>query len=240
MWRAAEASWKEEVLSEGSGPGFCGCDFIVRNGRLLVAVPGKELSQIHLFDASGQNSKTPLCVLTADHKYGSATCLKFGSNATNSSCSLFVGYESGHLVAFDARAGHVLSDLSVHQQQPVMCLDYDAQNALGVSGSPDDALALWRVPESNEERDNLYVEKTVKLTNAGVAAVKVRSRDGKVVVSGGWDGRIRYFSWKKGAMKPLAVLNIHRDTVSCLDFDDNGNLAAGSRDGLISLWNLYT
>jgi len=237
-WTAAKGTWETEVLSEGNSPGFCGCDVTVSEGRLLVALPGQETSQIQLLDARCRNGGTPALVLQPSKKseqnYGSATCLKFGNTS-----NVIVGYENGHVVVFDARASDVMCDVTVHQQ-PIMCLDYDVQSRRGVSGSPEESLILWSVQETDESRVDVSVERSVLLTNPGVATVKVRGGDGKVVVSGGWDGRIRYFSWRSGSMKPLAVLNIHRDTVSCLDFDSKGNLAAGSRDGLISLWNLYT
>lgn len=100
------------------------------------------------------------------------------------------------------------------------------------------------------------------LRNAGVADVSVR-QDGKIMASGGWDGRyhnilhssltlylmygshrVRVFGWKKG--KPLAVLNYHSATVHCVSFaghhallEDSNLLVCGSKDERISLWKLY-
>ena len=103
----------------------------------------------------------------------------------------------------------------------------------------------------------------VDLKNPGVADVAVR-RDGKIMASGGWDGRyviyftyspapyavsltlyrIRVFGWKKG--NPLAILNYHSAVVHCVAFaghqapsEDSNLLICGSKDSRISLWKLY-
>ena len=56
--------------------------------------------------------------------------------------------------------------------------------------------------------------------------------------------RIRVFGFKKG--KPLAILNYHSASVTCVAFpgpgaqDENRNfLVCGSKDKRISLWRLY-
>ena len=74
--------------------------------------------------------------------------------------------------------------------------------------------------------------------------------DKKIVVCGGWDGRLRIFSWvKPEKLKPLAVLNFHADTVEAVAFSDqdveggrlHGRkvLVAGGKDGKASLWDIY-
>lgn len=54
------------------------------------------------------------------------------------------------------------------------------------------------------------------ITNKGVGSVCVR-HDDKILICGGWDGRLRLFSWlNPGKFKPLAVLKYHSDTVECI------------------------
>ena len=150
----------------------------------------------------------------------------------------------------------------------------------GCAGSAVDEIATFscRIPHSatgrssgNEDADRCHLEeigKRVKLTGDGVACMAYRF-DGKLVVSGGWDGCIRYFStgWgvNKGdksrpaysdgsgdrgegekkkdrrnrGLKPLAVLDHHSKTVNCMVFDSSNHLTAGSEDGMISIWDLY-
>ena len=75
-----------------------------------------------------------------------------------------------------------------------------------------------------------------RLSNDGVSCLCYRL-DGRLLASGGWDGRIRIFSAAK--LKPLAVLDLHSKTVNCLTFDARDHLTAGSADGMISIWDLY-
>lgn len=79
------------------------------------------------------------------------------------------------------------------------------------------------------------------LTNPGVSQLSIRG-DGKLLASAGWDHRVRVFGWKK--LRPLAVLQYHRDMVLSVAFSDHKDprqrlLAAGSKDQRISLWSIY-
>lgn len=62
---------------------------------------------------------------------------------------------------------------------------------------------------------------------------------------GGWDSRVRIFSWKN--LKPLAVLNQHKDTVQDINYsiqgikgyDNKCIMATAAKDGYIALWDIY-
>lgn len=63
-------------------------------------------------------------------------------------------------------------------------------------------------------------------------------------VSGGFDGRIRVFSWK--SLRPLAVLSEHKGNLMDIAFSDgivafwkSNIMAAGGTDGKITLWDIY-
>lgn len=86
------------------------------------------------------------------------------------------------------------------------------------------------------------IQDSVPLTNPGVSLLRIRG-DGKIIAAAGWDGNVRIFGWKK--MKPLAVLQNHKDLVHSVAFSDhpepsNRLMAAGSKDQRISLWSIYT
>ncbi|GAA6073516.1 guanine nucleotide-binding protein subunit beta-like protein 1 [Tachysurus ichikawai] len=92
------------------------------------------------------------------------------------------------------------------------------------------------------EDNDLAIKDTVPLTNPGVSHLRIRG-DSKIVASGGWDGSVRIFGWKM--MKPLAVLQHHKDLVHCVVFSDHPEpskrlMAAGSKDQRISIWSIYT
>ena len=57
------------------------------------------------------------------------------------------------------------------------------------------------------------------------------------MATAGWDSRIRLFGVKK--LRPLAVLDLHKESIQSVTFSLDGTLAAGSKDKTISLWILY-
>ncbi|XP_065746559.1 guanine nucleotide-binding protein subunit beta-like protein 1 [Phocoena phocoena] len=144
---------------------------------------------------------------------------------------LLAGYEDGSVALWDVSSRKVCSRVSCHTE-PVMGLDFDSQEARGVSGSAEKALAVW----SLDEQQALQVRGTHVLTNPGIADVKIRP-DRKILATAGWDHRVRVFHWR--TMKPLAVLAFHSATVHCVAFADDGLLATGSGDQRISVWSLY-
>nr|XP_042697480.1 guanine nucleotide-binding protein subunit beta-like protein 1 isoform X3 [Chrysemys picta bellii] len=149
---------------------------------------------------------------------------------------LLAGYEDGSVILWNLSGGKILSRLACHQE-PVMSLDFDSEKTKGVSGSSEEVLTVW----SLDEQQNLKVQKTHKLVNAGIADVAIR-QDKKILATAGWDHRIRIFGWKK--LKPLAILDYHTATVHCVSFSDHSRpserlLAAGSKDHRISIWSIY-
>lgn len=82
------------------------------------------------------------------------------------------------------------------------------------------------------------MQSTIPLKTPGIAAVAVR-QDGRIIVTAGWDGRIRIFHARKH--KPLAVLQYHRSGVQDVCFDARSKrLASASKDGSIAVWSVYS
>ncbi|KAJ5246343.1 hypothetical protein N7468_001326 [Penicillium chermesinum] len=107
--------------------------------------------------------------------------------------------------------------------------------------------------------------KVVNTKHSGQQGLQIRS-DGKIFATAGWDSRVRVYSGK--TMKELAVLKWHKDGCYCVAFGETTPaepkadihtekslvavqnqrnqkihqthwLAAGSKDGKISLWDIY-
>ncbi|WAR08238.1 GNB1L-like protein, partial [Mya arenaria] len=144
--------------------------------------------------------------------------------------SLLVGYEDGSVALWDIGEHKMVSRLQLHADA-VMCLDYCSKLTKGFSGSVSEDIFSCVL------NNNTIVKKTeVKVTNAGFSDCKVR-RDGKIVAFAGWDSNVRIFGAKH--LKPLAVLNYHKEGVQCVTFSEDYLMACGSKDQLISLWDLY-
>nr|CAB3267700.1 WD repeat-containing protein 38 [Phallusia mammillata] len=154
-----------------------------------------------------------------------------------------VGYEDGSMLLWDVMDYNILSQAERIYNEPVMCLDTCDEHFLGVCGSATNVITKWSFGDyCNKEFSYAYQTlKSYELPNPGIASVKVRS-DSKIFATGGWDYKLRIFSWK--SCKPLAVLEYHKGTLQALAFSGpsiNGKqlLACGANDTKISIWDVY-
>ncbi|XP_072000590.1 guanine nucleotide-binding protein subunit beta-like protein 1 isoform X2 [Engystomops pustulosus] len=234
-WNLAEG--RNTVL--GSIPldsvGFCKCS-LLNTERCLLAIPGKESSQVQVIDVETKKTVSSMAP-EEDGKWGMAMCMKLWQPKSGSGPLLFVGYEDGSIALWNVLE-HRLMRRHLFHKEPVMSLDFDCDNARGVSGSSENILNVWNL----DEQQDLKTYKAQELVNPGIADVRIR-QDKKILATAGWDYRVRIFGWKK--VKPLAVLQYHTSTVHCVSFSDHiipeeRLLAAGSKDQRISLWSIYS
>ena len=151
--------------------------------------------------------------------------------------TLLAGYEGGDVVLWDWTNNRQLISVCLAEHLgTIMSLTWDTDKMMGVVvGSEDKVLVL---------DDKLKLVTTRQVTNAGMSRAVVRG-DGKVLVTGGWDGRLRLFSWlKPHKLKALAVLQFHQESVesltsSCEGQDGKHLIVAGGKDGKISVWDIY-
>ena len=87
-----------------------------------------------------------------------------------------------------------------------------------------------------DEDFNFALHVSHESNTSGFACAAIR-HDGRIVVCGGWDGKIRVFGWKR--LKVLAILKYHTEIVNKLCFNQDNLLAAGSKDGRISVLDVY-
>ncbi|KAF9301956.1 ASTRA complex subunit [Mortierella antarctica] len=172
------------------------------------------------FASVGSENKAPP-INVQDKKWGAAMGIRLflkkdTSDLTGSEGTLhmLVGYEDGSMTLFRERA-HVKSKRSMEvvwtikcHREPVMAMDISSDHEYAVSCSSDSLLVKYRlfgqlqgVPETIQE----------PLKTTGVADVKFRN-DNRILALAG----IRVFSAK--TLKPLAVLQYHREGLYCLGF----------------------
>ena len=70
----------------------------------------------------------------------------------------------------------------------------------GISGAADKAAICFRM---NLEARTIAVRQALELREEGISDAALRP-DGRVFAVGGWDGRVRLYSYRKAA--PLAIL----------------------------------
>ncbi|XP_014670567.1 PREDICTED: guanine nucleotide-binding protein subunit beta-like protein 1 [Priapulus caudatus] len=225
-WTLEAAGWQSKCIGR-TGVGFCGSS---RSGSLL-AKPAADDRSFELIDlTSGNVAQT----FRAGDDAGMPMCVALRRRDMTDAPVLFAGYESGEVRAWDATGrGEVGTSLRPHRD-PALAMDVDA-TLRGVSGSVDEALQGWRHHEGR-----LVDGGSTTMTSAGVGAVTIRD-DRAIVAVARWDSHISVFDWKK--FKPLAVLACHQEAVQCLDFRtasvEPHLLVAGSKDTLLSVWQLY-
>ncbi|XP_064488770.1 guanine nucleotide-binding protein subunit beta-like protein 1 [Ornithodoros turicata] len=233
VWKESTGSWQKHATLQTTSKGFCQCSALKSSSPLLASPHGDDDTAINLW-----NLDTCTVVITVkpsgSEKVGMVMCTRLCRDGN----LLVAGYENGSVISFDCRSGKPISSV-VCFKHPVMCMDIDDCHRMkGLCGSVTKTLCAF------EDFQDLRLSKEVAVVNEGFASTAIRS-DGKIAASGGWDGRIRIFSWR--TLKPLAVLNFHDESVQSVDFaaervrrEGVGVLAAGAKDGIVSLWSVYT
>jgi len=210
--------------------GFCPVQLLEEDETCWLGYPSSSDSQVTIVELSLQdNDNQPCFHLKPTTKLGMVMNFRlFGDKVMRYA---ICGYEDGSIIVWDVNMCHVVDVKQVHNQ-PVMCIDVDWFNRKIISGSVDNILCVSKI---NQE---MMMEESEKYEwcTTGFACVCVRS-DGKLVCCGGWDGRIRLFAWKN--MKRLAILKYHEESINAVSFSSDDIIAAGSKDGRITLWEVY-
>lgn len=148
------------------------------------------------------------------------------------------GYETGDVILWSSDTGEVISSAKFKEQ--ITSISFDAFSCRGVCGGASNILQIFSIDQKSFE---ISLKCEITLTNEGCNVVKYR-HDGKLLVSGGWDCRIRLYSCR--TLRDLVVLNIHKGAITDVHFSphvikywNSKIMAVSGADGTISLWNLY-
>ncbi|XP_054936390.1 guanine nucleotide-binding protein subunit beta-like protein 1 isoform X5 [Physeter macrocephalus] len=146
VWDLAEGrnAVVDSVLLESVG--FCRGSVLAGGlQRWMLAVPGRGSDEVQILEMP---SKTSVCSLKpeAQARLGMPMCLQLWQADTSPRPLLLAGYEDGSVALWDVSSRKVCSRVACHTE-PVMGLDFDSQEARGVSGSAEKALAVWSLDE---------------------------------------------------------------------------------------------
>lgn len=182
--------------------------------------------------------KTMECVrkfTTTKTCLGNVMCLQ--KVTINASVYVLAGFEAGDIILWDFLSGAACSHIKL--RECITSLTFDAVTGRGICGNASNILQIFTV----DKNFTITLKCEISIKNDGCNIVKLRP-DRKIFVSGGWDGRLRLFSWK--SLRLLVVLAEHRNSITDVQFSEkivqlwNSNImAASGADGMISLWNLY-
>lgn len=204
---------------------------------IIVGVPGEEKSSFNIWDLS--NCKIIARLLPPNQlTLGMPMTAKLVKNNNLYAC---VGYEDGSLIFWDVLNHKALAVAERIYSEPIMCFDMLGKDFSGICGSATNLVTKWSFQNKVDKQFSFQTIKSVELQKAGVASIKIRP-DSKIFATGGWDYKLRIFSWK--TCKPLAVLEYHKGTIQALAFSRSSTnqkqlLACGANDSKISIWDIY-
>lgn len=235
-WSLTNSGFIETATRATEHTGYCRFVCSPESESLLMASPTDE-NAIVLLNGDDLLVQQTLHAPTTQHpSLGLLFCLQMVKVAGQ--MYLLAGYESGDFLTWDLRCGKVIN--AEKFDECPMAIDYEPNTNRGIYGGPSNKLGII-----SYDRNTMQLLKNgeIPLKNAGVNCINIR-KDQKVFSAGGWDGRIRIFSWK--SLRPLAVLTDHKAAIMDISYSSDKValwkapiMAAGGIDGQISLWDLY-
>ncbi|EZA49202.1 hypothetical protein DMN91_007947 [Ooceraea biroi] len=233
VYNVNESSWTLSRSIDYKYCSFCRSQLLPEKKALLVPLDSSVVGILSLSTFNIEFMLDPSKLSYGD-KLGTVMAIKPVTEEL-----ILVAYEGGRLLLWDIKRNSIISSL-LAQEYPTT-FDFDVSLMQGIIGSASDKLEIF-----NMSSDHTLFHKFDKHVDyvTGTSVLRVRP-DKKIVAAGFWDGRIMLFSWKK--LRPLAILNEHRDTVhdiiysSCQveTYDTKYLMAATGKDGYISLWDIY-
>lgn len=208
--------------------GFCK-SILVNNQLILSQGEG-------LFDAIDLNTFKTVRKFVPDEfgdRVGHPMCLEYFK--VHEAEYLLVGYDSGFVKVYDFTTARLCCQFKF--KEFVTSVTFDPGTSQGVVGTSSDTLNVFKFNGS------LFQQAELKMPNPGCQIVKFRP-DRKLFVAGGWDGRLRIYSWR--TLRPLVILTEHKKPISDIQFSPtivrywkSKIFASASADGTIYLWNVY-
>ncbi|KAH0546259.1 guanine nucleotide-binding protein subunit beta-like protein 1 [Cotesia glomerata] len=233
IWNADGSNW---ILDKTIDTDYCGFSRyqILTDDIILLPLPNSQVGALSLTTQEFVYKLDPM-VSKVPKPLGEVMAIKNCSLENN---IILIAYESGDIAAWNIKDRVIVSWLNTDSCP--MTINFDNYWMRGIIGNPTDKLEVFDLNKSNQ----LVHKTSITLKNSGTSLIASRP-DSKVFAAGGWDGRVRIFSWK--TLRPLAVLNQHRSNIFDIiyskekvqAFNNKNLMAAAGKDGTVSLWDLY-
>ncbi|CAM9129891.1 unnamed protein product [Laminaria digitata] len=200
-----------------------------------MLAPCSEQHSVCLWDLRARAPSFTISPADAERK-GMVMCVRLlGESASCASPFAVCGHDSGYLCVYDVRATSAapLMESRLHDE-PLLCVDIGSSCTQGVSGSAGDSVNVFKI---NTKKGLCEVVKKIRSEHPGTSCVEIR-RDQRLFISGGWDHRVRTFSWK--SPRPLAVLRSHEGSVYAVAHSPRiGGFVSGSADSRVAVWDMF-
>lgn len=164
---------------------------------------------------------------------GMLFCMDVMNTGNQGTARVVAGYENGSVALWEPRkldapiwavsaSSDVVTDVNASPH---------SESFAAVASAVDDVSMVWRG----------RVVATGRVREKGVSCLRWQ-RDGRVLATAGWDGRVRLWDGrrrKQSLLRPVASLKWHRGKVTALAFGQEVNyFASGGDDATIALWDL--
>lgn len=240
-WQIQQTGYQLNVTEDTNHKGYCRFQCVPDDDLLIsprneneIVIYDTEITQVHhtlnAVSALEERKESPT-------KLGLLMCfrhVKFSSQSY-----VLAAYESGTFLTWDLRTNSVINVAKFDDCCP-MALDFCSETNRGICGTASDKLEIVGYMRNEMKLIN---RGDIAIKNPGINCIKIR-KDQKIFCSGGWDGRVRVFSWK--SLRPLAVLTDHKAAITDIEYSNekvdmwkSPIMATSGADGQISLWNLY-
>jgi WD40 repeat protein/transcriptional regulator with XRE-family HTH domain len=148
------------------------------------------------------------------------------------------GADDGHIYVWDAKGGTLLQRLVGHDEA-VMSVAWSPDGnwlASAGGGREGDQLFVWEV-QSGERHPAWGAGNSALAGHRGASSAVAWHRRGEVLISGGSDGRLRW--WEVASGQCVRVREAHQGTIHAIKVSSDGSkLASCGDDGAIMLWDL--
>lgn len=238
IWNLTNSGYKAVTeIPENNNVGFCRMEITSDRKSLVIPINTNDIS---LYNLDGFQQQMTLSLNSDEDMKGLGMIMCMKCLNINGQFYILAVYESGDFLTWDLRCNKVINRRRLEEDGPTLTVDYDLKTNRGIYGGTGNKISVFNYNLSTME---IYKKQDITIKNPGIDCVRIRA-DCKVFATGGWDGHIRIFSWK--SLRPLAVLTDHKDAV--MDVAYSGTpvtmykapiMAAGGKDGQISLWDIY-
>lgn len=240
-WNIEKTGYVVDATIDTNYNGFCRFQCALNDQLLFMP---NQTNEILVYDLKSNNVQHTL-VPSIDDKnereeptqIGLIMCLRYFQQSNQS--YLLAGYESGHFITWNLRTNSIMNVTKFNTDCPIT-FDYCSETNRGIYGNESDKLGIFGY---NRNEMKLINRGDISIKNAGINCIKIR-KDRKIFCAGGWDGRVRIYSWK--SLRPLAVLTDHKASITDIAYSNEKVdlwkapiMATASSDGQIALWNIY-
>jgi ASTRA-associated protein 1 len=148
---------------------------------------------------------------------------------------LVAGYESGHACVYNISPSSWSLIYCVKSHiQPVLSLTIHPSHENFYTTAADANLVQHPIAHATQPMNK------VNTKHSGQTSIQIR-KDGRILVSAGWDGSGRVYS--ATTLRQIAVLKWHTGGLQAAAFSDESDgktwIVLGGKDGKISLWDVF-